>query len=143
MIEPATPSDYTRVEEVWWASVQATHSFIAMDYLLEIKGKLQSDYLPQVQLYVWRDQAGCIQGFVGWSHEMIEMLFVHPEAAGKGIGKGLVKFAINHGLRNVDVNEANSGAIEFYRKQGFVPHGRSDLDGAGKPYPILHLARQE
>ncbi|MGG2473877.1 acetyltransferase, partial [Rhizobium sp. BR5] len=27
----------------------------------------------------------------------------------------------------------------FYRRLGFEPTGRSDLDGQGRPYPLVHL----
>lgn len=39
----------------------------------------------------------------------------------------------------VDVNEQNAGAHAFYKKYGFVQTGRSELDGAGKPYPLIHM----
>lgn len=38
-----------------------------------------------------------------------------------------------------DVNEQNEQAIGFYIYKGFSVAGRSELDGTGKPYPILHL----
>jgi putative acetyltransferase len=41
----------------------------------------------------------------------------------------------------VDVNEGNPGALAFYRRLGFTQTGRSPLDGAGRPYPLLHLAQ--
>lgn len=138
MIEIASCDDYPRIEQIWWDSVQATHQFIDSSYLLDIKQKLQSDYLPQIQLFVWRDEKE-IQGFIGWSDSKIEMLFIGPEYSGRGIGKSLLTFAIGRGLRNVDVNEANSGALEFYKKQGFTITGRSEVDGAGMPYPIIKL----
>lgn len=140
MIEFASQDDYARIEEIWWDSVQATHQFIEQSYLKDIKHKLRSDYLPQVRLVVWRDQTMVIQGFIGWNDSLIEMLFVHPESSAKGIGKELVKFAIAQGIMKVDVNEANAGALAFYFKQGFKVFGRSDLDGAGMPNPILHLS---
>jgi putative acetyltransferase len=139
MIQRAALDDYARIEDIWWDSVQATHQFIEPSYLENIKHNLQSDYLPQVQLFVWRDRFMVIQGFIGWSDSSIEMLFVHPDASGRGIGKELANFAIEQGNIQVDVNEANFGALAFYKKQGFEVFGRSDLDGAGMPYPILHL----
>lgn len=72
---------------------------------------------------------------------MIEMLFVHPDAIGKGYGRTLLQFAIkNKGLRKVDVNEQNQRALKFYQKHGFSLTGRDNTDSEGKPYPILHLA---
>jgi putative acetyltransferase len=43
------------------------------------------------------------------------------------------------GVRRVDVNEQNHQAFGFYQRFGFAVTGRSDTDGQGKPYPLLHL----
>lgn len=139
MICRAHPDEYEAVEGVWWASVQATHQFISSEYLLEIKSKIKSDYLPQVELYVWREQ-GQVKAFLGMSTEAVEMLFVHPNSSGRGIGQALLTFAVQNGRCHVDVNEANKAVLAFYEKQGFRIVGRTEHDSAGKPYPILHLA---
>ena len=47
--------------------------------------------------------------------------------------------ALAQGARSVDVNEQNPQALGFYLRLGFVRHGRSPVDGSGKPFPILHL----
>ena len=52
-----------------------------------------------------RDNAG-IEGFMGINGTMLEMLFVHPRAIGTGIGKQLMRYALEHcHVRYVDVNE--------------------------------------
>ena len=59
---------------------------------------------------------------------------------GTGIGKKLVTYAINHlQVTKVDVNEQNIQAVGFYKYIGFNVYKRSDLDGEGKEYPILHM----
>ena len=59
---------------------------------------------------------------------------------GKGAGGRLLSHAIAaFGATSLDVNEQNEQAVGFYLHQGFVIAGRSELDGTGKPYPILHL----
>lgn len=35
--------------------------------------------------------------------------------------------------------EQNSQALGFYQHIGFSIIGRSELDGQGKPYPLLHM----
>ena len=40
----------------------------------------------------------------------------------------------------VDVNEQNVRAVGFYERLGFRQIGRSPLDSAGMPYPLLHLS---
>jgi putative acetyltransferase len=41
----------------------------------------------------------------------------------------------------VDVNEQNPAAVGFYEAVGFVVVGRSPLDDAGRPFPLLHMRR--
>lgn len=141
MIDRATPADYPAIEELWWASVQETHHFIDPGYLGEIKDHLVKDYLPNVDLHVYRED-GRILGFLGVSQECIEMLFVHPSAMRKGIGRALLGLAVSSlGVSRVDVNEANLSARRFYEANEFQVTGRSALDSQGRPYPILHMAR--
>ncbi|MNN83835.1 putative N-acetyltransferase YjaB [compost metagenome] len=39
----------------------------------------------------------------------------------------------------LDVNEQNAQALGFYLHQGFEVVGRSETDGMGQPYPLLHM----
>lgn len=49
-------------------------------------------------------------------------------------------FVINNlHILKVDVNEQNPQAEGFYEKMGYRQIGGSDLDGMGKPYPLLHF----
>ncbi len=91
-------------------------------------------------LFCTRDENGRITGFLGTSEDKIEMLFLHPRSRGKGIGKALLQYAVNHlHARKVDVNEQNSQAVGFYQHAGFAIVNRSEKDSLGKPYPILHM----
>ena len=77
---------------------------------------------------------------MGVYEDSLEMLFLHPDARGKGIGKRLILHAINDlKVKKVDVNEQNPQAVGFYEHMGFEIISRSELDGLGKPYPILHM----
>ncbi len=72
----------------------------------------------------------------------IDALFIDPRRHGQGIGRALVDHAASLSSNlTVDVNEQNEGACAFYEKLGFRQIGRSELDGSGRPFPILHLAR--
>ncbi len=42
-------------------------------------------------------------------------------------------------MTKVDVNEQNPQAVGFYEHMGFRLVSKSELDGEGKPYPILHM----
>ncbi|MEG5438703.1 GNAT family N-acetyltransferase, partial [Enterobacter hormaechei] len=43
------------------------------------------------------------------------------------------------GVNEVDVNEQNPQGVAFYRHMGFEQVGRSELDGQGNPFPLLHM----
>lgn len=132
-------TDYDELIEVWEASVRSSHHFLAEDDILYYK-QLVPEYFPAVELYIIRNAQGRIAAFMGLSIEFIEMLFVHPQEQGKGLGKELMRFAIQEKrLRKVDVNEQNAAALQFYTNQGFRVISRDELDSSGKPYPILHL----
>ena len=77
---------------------------------------------------------------MGIAEENLEMLFVDNEYRGIGIGKKLIAYATaNLHVTKVDVNEQNTQAVGFYKYMGFNIVRRSELDGEGKEYPILHM----
>lgn len=139
MIRPITVNDHSRVIEIWEASVRATHDFLPEDYLQYIK-KLLPEILKAMPVFVIEDENRSLQGFLGVAEKKIEMLFLDPQYRGKGIGRQLTHYAIQElGADSVDVNEQNPQAIGFYQRMGFVITGRTETDGAGKPYPILQM----
>ena len=133
------PSEYPQLVEIWRSAVLATHDFLADEDFARIEGMLASAYFPMVDLIV-AEVAGAAVGFTGAPSGNLEMLFVHDSFRGKGIGSALLSEAIaSHGVTRVDVNEQNRGAHRFYLTQGFRQASRSELDGEGRPYPILHM----
>lgn len=134
-----TPDDFDELACLWEASVRATHSFIPDAYIRRLRPLVWSVYLHAMPLYMVRSEAG-IEGFMGINGTMLEMLFVHPRAIGTGVGKQLMRYALEHcHVRRVDVNEQNGRAFGFYRRFGFRVIGRDERDASGEPYPILHL----
>jgi putative acetyltransferase len=133
-------SEYPEVLKVWEASVRATHDFLQEEDIVYFKPLILEHYLDAVKLKAWRDENNKIIGFSGVADGNLEMLFIHPDSRGKGIGKALLEYSItNLNVTKVDVNEQNEQAVGFYLKQGFIQIGRSEKDPTGKPYPILHL----
>ncbi|MEM6579835.1 MAG: GNAT family N-acetyltransferase [Pseudomonadota bacterium] len=132
---------YPELIEVWEASVRATHHFLPEEYIRELKPLILERYLDAVEL-CQVSIAGQLVGFLGVADTNIEMLFVRPDFFGKGVGTTLVEYAIAHfGATKVDVNEQNPDAIAFYKKLGFAHSGRSELDGQGNPFPLVHMVR--
>lgn len=134
------PEEYPALVRVWRSSVDATHDFLAAADRDAIESRLASDYFPQVRLTV-AEADGAPVGFAGTAGEDLAMLFVHADARGRGVGRALLARVIREqGVRTVDVNEQNERAAGFYAHSGFVVTGRSETDGDGLPYPLLHLA---
>ncbi|WP_293312223.1 GNAT family N-acetyltransferase [Pedobacter sp. UBA5917] len=139
LIEQAAKKDYQELITIWESSVRATHHFLSESDIVTYRELILDQYFDQVQLYSAKED-GKISGFIGISGEAIQMLFIHADARGKGLGKKLIDFVKKeHGINTVDVNEQNDQAVGFYEKLGFVTVSRSELDDAGKPYPILSM----
>ncbi|MBY4840595.1 acetyltransferase [Pantoea sp. DY-5] len=139
-IYPAQRSDFAAITIVWEASVRATHHFLQDADIRALRPLVREQYLPMVELRVYRDEQQNIVGFLGVAENRLEMLFVAPQVFGLGIGKQLLRYAIEQmNVSELDVNEQNPQALGFYQHQGFVITGRSPLDGQGNPFPLLHL----
>ncbi|ORV67055.1 acetyltransferase [Mycolicibacter hiberniae] len=133
------PAEYPRLVQIWRSAVDATHNFLAEPDRTAIETQLADTYFPAVLLTI-AEIDGDPVGFAGTAGEHLEMLFVHADARGHGVGSALLQHAIGaHGIRRVDVNEQNELAVEFYIRRGFVVTGRTELDDADRPYPLLHM----
>ncbi|MFB7844996.1 GNAT family N-acetyltransferase [Microbacterium sp. NPDC056052] len=132
--------EYPRLVDIWRSAVGATHDFLADEDFARIESKLASAYFPAVTLVVAELDEQPV-GFAGAADGSLEMLFVADDARGSGVGTLLLQHVIDHlAVTRVDVNEQNAGALGFYLSRGFAQTGRDDLDGDGRPYPILHLS---
>lgn len=140
-LEAGTQIHYPVLLEVWESSVRATHDFLQEQDIQALRPLLLHAYFPVLTIKIARLSCDdSIQGFIGVSEKRIEMLFVRAEQRGKGIGKLLLRHAINElGADELDVNEQNPQAVNFYKKNDFITIGRSEVDGQGRPYPLLHM----
>ncbi len=139
-IDEIVESEYTEVVEVWEASVRATHDFLREADIIYFKPLILHEYLKAVELRGVRNEQKKIIGFIGVADQKIEMLFIHPNERSQGIGRLLVDHALHKmQVTKVDVNEQNKQAVGFYERVGFKIISRSELDGLGMPYPILHM----
>jgi putative acetyltransferase len=139
-IRKATPADFDALAEIWEASVRATHDFLPEQNIRALKPQVRERYMPQIPMLLAAGEAGKPLGFIGCHENRIEMLFVAPESRGTGVGKQLLQLAIEQlQVDEVDVNEQNPQGVGFYLHMGFEQTGRSELDGEGNPFPLLHL----
>lgn len=127
------------VLEVWSQSVKATHHFLSESDFQTTQKMLEELDFSVFELYCLKRNEQII-GFIGTYADKIEMLFIHPDYFGMGLGSSLIHFAIRK-LKacKVDVNEQNTAAYRFYQKMGFIPFDRSEKDAQDMPYPIIHM----
>ncbi|RZM30592.1 MAG: GNAT family N-acetyltransferase [Pedobacter sp.] len=139
MISIPLDADHRELLEVWESSVRATHFFLTEEHLLFYKKMIEDGYLNSLDLYCIRDHDRIV-GFMGIEGTFLQMLFIREQYMGRGVGGTLLNYAINvREVVNLEVNEQNDQAVGFYEHFGFRAISRSDLDGAGNPYPILSM----
>lgn len=134
----AAPADHTALVSIWEASVRSTHHFLMEEDITFYKEFIAGGALETLEVYCIKVNAE-IRGFLALTGHHLEMLFIAPEHFRKELGTLLLLFAIGKGVNNVEVNEQNQAALQFYQRSGFQVAGRKSLDGFGKPYPILTL----
>ena len=140
VIHTPKTSDYTQLAQIWEDSVRATHDFLPDSYIVLLKNLVLTRYLDAVMLICTKDPRQRITGFAGVASGKVEMLFIAPLHRGEGLGRQLLRYAIEHlNAAQLDVNEQNPQSLAFYYKQGFEVIGRTEHDGLGQPYPLLHM----
>ena len=138
-IRSATTQDYPEIMEIWSSSVRATHDFLKQGDFERFQLLIPEAFLPVLRVFMLEDE-GKAQAFFSVSDDNLEMLFVKADARGKGYGKVALDYIIRTlKVYKVDVNEQNEQAVGFYMRCGYYRTGRSEKDGMGKPYPLLHL----
>ncbi len=128
---------------VWEDSVRATHTFLSEEDIVNLKPPVLAGLreIPCLCIICCSgDDSPC--GFMGVAGDKLEMLFLRNVRRGGGLGGRLLVHAIEElEILYVDVNEQNPAACGFYEHFGFKTFARSELDGQGNPFPILHMKR--
>ncbi|WP_198509602.1 GNAT family N-acetyltransferase [Yersinia kristensenii] len=141
MIRRAISEDIPRLVEVWEKAVRETHLFLTEADIQFYLPQVRDIYLPGLEVWLFESSREAV-GLIGLDGNKVEMLFIAPIYHGNGFGKALLDHAQHlKGKLSVDVNEQNPAALAFYLKYGFVKIGRSELDGEGRAFPLLHLAQ--
>jgi putative acetyltransferase len=139
-IRRAIPADRDGMFDIWLRAVRTTHTFLTVDdiqsFIPLVRGYVASDG----EFWVLCSDAGELLGFMGLTGGKMDSLFLDPRFHRCGGGRRLVEHARSlRGELTVDVNEQNPAACRFYEACGFVVEGRSELDDAGRPFPLLHM----
>ncbi|UPG92218.1 GNAT family N-acetyltransferase [Luteibacter aegosomaticola] len=141
LIRAGVPGDHDALLALWLRSVRATHTFLTAADIEALIPAVRDGALVALELSVLVAGDGALAGFMGLDGAKVEAIFIDPAHAGKGGGTALIAHARQvKGALAVDVNEQNPDALAFYLARGFVVVGRSETDGEGRPFPLLHLA---
>jgi putative acetyltransferase len=137
----ALPADRHRLVEVWLNSVCATHHFLTEADIQALLVLVRDVVLPNLEeIWLVCDDDDVALGFMGLDGQSLEALFIDPSHFGCGAGRCLVEHARRlKGPLHISVNEQNPAAIGFYAALGFEVVGRSPVDDAGRPFPLLHM----
>ncbi|MGN0871535.1 MAG: GNAT family N-acetyltransferase [Victivallales bacterium] len=129
---------------VWEDSVRSSHEFLSEQDIENLKPMVLSALRAVPQLFcLFREKDHGVIGFMGVDGGMLEMLFLASAWRGRGYGKKMICYAIGKlKISRVDVNEQNHQARKFYERAGFSVYARSELDGQGNPFPVLHMKLQ-
>jgi putative acetyltransferase len=139
-IRRAIPHDREALFDIWLRSVRATHLFLAEADIERFQSVVREYLASDAEFWALVADDEAPIGFMGLCGAKIDALFLAPEQSRRGGGRALVRHAEQlKGELTVDVNEQNVAACRFYEACGFVVEGRSELDGNGLPYPLLHL----
>jgi len=145
-VRRARPADRDALVDLWERSVRATHHFLTPHDVTTLRPLVAAELANEgFGWWVAESAVGQPLGFLGFASDAIEGLFVDPDHAGQGVGRGLVEHAQNlagGAALTVDVNEQNAAGARFYEKLGFTIVGRSPTDASGRPFPLLHMRRQ-
>ncbi|UDN61908.1 acetyltransferase [Clostridioides sp. ES-W-0016-02] len=138
-VKQSSAKELQEMLQIWESSVRATHDFLTKKDIESLKPVVKIG-LTQVETMVCLKVDNMIKAFMGIDKDKIEMLFIKDEYRGNGIGKKLILYAIDkYNIKYVDVNEQNKKAVGFYIHLGFKEFDRSEIDGQGNPFPILHM----
>ncbi len=143
-VKDRTSTLINQLLEVWESSVKATHLFLSIEEINNIK-----EYVPQAlksvsHLAIVENEYNEIIAFMGVEGTKLEMLFIKDRERGQGLGKQLLNYGIeNYNITELTVNEQNPNAKEFYEYMGFRTYKRAERDEQGNPYPILYMRREK
>ena len=121
-VEELTADDYSEAQQQAWAAIAEDE---------EAFGARLADRLTLIATL-----EGSPVGFVSLEGpEHLDMLYVHPAAAGQGVGTvlcdALEKIAAGRGTPRLSV-EASDSARDFFGRRGYVPQRRNTVSCRGE-----------
>ena len=124
--------DLTEVMNIWLETNIQAHDFIPESYWTG-NFEMVKEMLPSAELFVYLNDSGAIEGFVGLSGGYIEGIFVRKPSQSKGIGKKLLDHIKEHNEQlALSVYQKNEGAARFYVREGFRIQSQKTDENTGE-----------
>lgn len=136
-IRPAREADLDALTDIWERAARSSHAFMDPDDFSAMRPFIRDSYLPSMPVWL-AESGGEPVAFVGAHDTHVELLYVDVPFHGRGLGTLLLTRA---GATSVEVYADNVTGVDFYRSQGFCETVRRERDAAGRPYPMVVLAR--
>lgn len=135
-------ADLEKLSALWFEASLIAHAFIGEACLREQRVLVETVYLPGAETWV-AVRGGEPAGFISLMEDFIGGLFVSPHHQGAGIGRRLVRYAVQlKGPLRLEVYTANTQAFAFYKALGFEELSRRAQDDQGLPFEnALMLSR--
>lgn len=140
-IRTAREADFDALTELWERSARSSHAFMDDEEFVELIPRIRDLLLPSMDVWV-AESDGQTLGFVGARRDHVELLYIAPEAQGRGLGPALLSHVDGGaGPHSVEVYAGNAVGLGFYLSQGFRETRRDPTDAAGRAFAIVHLER--
>ncbi|MCZ4121541.1 GNAT family N-acetyltransferase [Streptomyces sp. H39-S7] len=123
-IRPADIADAVVIAEIHLASRASTMPYLPPQQrsLEEVAWWVENIVLTEGQAWVAVDDSGEVLGYAALEGDMLEQLYLRPEALRRGVGSALLSEVRRNspdGL-SLHVFQANTGARAFYERHGFT-----------------------
>ena len=121
VLRRAEPADADDIADVWLSAFTATYDFPAAHSDQAIRTWVGSDLLADTETWVAADPDGTVVGFMSLTDDMLDQLYLRPEATGRGTGSRLIALAKSRRPTGLDLYtfQVNKGARRFYERHGF------------------------
>jgi ribosomal protein S18 acetylase RimI-like enzyme len=127
-------TDLEKLSGIWLEASLVAHAFVGRGRLLEQRGRIEAEYLPNAETWVACRGSEPV-GFISLLDTFIGGLFVAPRHHGQGIGRTLIAHALKRkGELGLEVYTANTRAYAFYEALGFKERSRRPEDDEDMPF---------
>ena len=124
--------------DIWERSVKATHLFLSDGEIENIKEYVPRALMGVENLTVAENEDGQSVAFMGTESGTLEMLFIAPEERGKGLGKRLFRYGIDHlGGKRTGGQRAEPAGKGLLRAHGFSRLQTNGARRTGRPLSAL------